>query len=304
MGEGEGIQEGGSSDLSGVDVDGLLSGGASSVPEIPMGDEPAQSQAAKPEPAKTPAQQAAELAFNWKGKEIKVPLSDPRATQWISQGYDYAQQMQAFRQQQAQFQQQQKLIADLEAKYKPVEEYYSQNPDRWQYVNQQYEAYKNGQNPADPMSQRIQGLESKLSEALNFIQAAQNEKLIQQRTQEDTELDQEVRSIQEQYKDLDWASADSDGKKLETRVLEHAQKIGTKSFRAAFRDLNHEHLLKLADERAKENVVKEQQKKTKLGLLGQTQAPKKGITHAEDYKNKTYDDLIAEGMAELGLVGA
>jgi hypothetical protein len=298
----QGLPEGStSSDLSGIDVDGLLAGGESEAPEIPMGDEPAESTQAPAQGEKSAAQQAAELAFTWNGKQIKVPLGDPKATQWLSQGYDYAQKMQAFKRDQAEFERQRQAIAELESRYKPVEEYYSQNPDRWQYVNQQYEALKNGQNASDPIAQKIQFLESKLSQTDQFIQNLQNEKLVQQRQQEDQALDQEVRSIQEEFKDLDWSTPDADGKPLEIRVLEHAHKIGTKSFRAAFRDLNHEHLLKLAEERAKENVVKEQQKKTKLGLLGQSQAPKKGITNAEDFKNKSYDDLIDEAIAELGL---
>lgn len=302
MDESQGIAEGGSSDLSGIDVDGLLSGPESSGREIPMGDETPQAQAPiQKEAPKTEAQQIAELAFNWNGKQIKVPFGDPKATQWLSQGYDYAQKMQAFKLEQAHFQQQQKMIADLEAKYKPVEEYYSQNPDRWQYVNQQYEALKNGMDPSNPIAQKIQNLESKLTQYDQFIQNQQNEKIFQQRQQEDQALDGEVRSIQDQFKDLDWGTPDANGKTLETRVLEHAHQNGIKSFRAAFRDLNHDHLLKLAEERAKENVVKEQQKKTKLGLLGQSPTPKKGITNAENIKTKSYDDLIAEGMAEYGL---
>jgi hypothetical protein len=290
----------GTSDLSGVDVDGLMSGNDSSQgQEIPMGDEPAQTPAAVE--AKTPAQAAAELAFTWNGKQIKAPLNDPRVTQWVSQGYDYAQKMQAFKQSQAEFEQKQRLISEIESKYKPVEEYYSQNPDRWQYINQQYEALKQGLDPSNPLAQKLQNFESKLSQVDQFIQQAQVEKLNQQRHQEDQSLDSEIQSIRDEFKDLDWHSPDGEGKDLEYRVLKHAQEIGTRSFRAAFRDFNHEHLVKRAEERAKENVVKERQKQTKLGLLGQSQAPKQGITNAQNLKNRSYDDLIAEGIAELGL---
>jgi hypothetical protein len=288
-----------SADLSGVDVDSLMSGDSSGSSEIPMGDEPTQP---SPKPQKTPEQAAAaELAFNWNGKQIKAPLNDPRVTQWVSQGYDYAQKMQAFKQSQAEFEQKQRLISELESKYKPVEEYYSQNPDRWQYINQQYEAMKQGLDPSNPIAQKIQSFESKLSQVDQFIQNQQLERLNQQIAQEDSALESEIQSIRTEFKDLDWNTPDADGKDLEYRVLKHAQEIGTKSFRAAFRDFNHEHLLKLAEERAKENVIKERQKQTKLGLLGQSQAPKRGITNAENIKNKSYDDLIAEGIAELGL---
>lgn len=289
---------------AGIDADAVLSQVESTgSSERAMASEPSEAATQSEAPKQqSQAQSAAELAFTWNGKQIKAPLNDPRVTQWVSQGYDYAQKMQAFRQQQSEFEQKQRLISDLESKYKPLEEYYSKNPDRWAYINEQYEALQNGLDPADPVSQKLQSiLESKLKPYDQFIQQLQARELQHQQQTEDQALDTEIQSIRDNYKDLDWGSVDAEGKNLEYRVLEHANKIGTTSFRAAFRDFYHDQLVKLSEEKAKESVVKERQKQTKLGLLGQSSTPKKGVTHAEDIKNKSYDDLIAEAIEEFGL---
>jgi hypothetical protein len=282
-------------DVAGIDADAVLSQVESGAESQPQGDAQAQT-AQSPEPT------SAEIAFAWNGKQIKAPLNDPRVTQWVSQGYDYAQKMQSFRQQQTEFEQKQKLVSDLESKYKTLEDYYSQNPDRWKYINEQYEALQRGLDPADPVAQQIQSLiESKLRPVDQFIQQVQARELQQIQQSEDQALDADIKSIQDNYKDLDWGGVDGDGKNLEYRVLEHARKIGTTSFRAAFRDFYHDNLKSLYEEQAKSSLVKERQKQTKLGLLGQSQAPKKGITDAEDFKNKSYDDLTAEALAEFGI---
>lgn len=289
---------------SGIDTDALLSqvesGGST---ERPMSAHDAQADAQptqqkQPEPSSSPV---SEISFTWNGKQIKAPLNDPRVTQWMSQGYDYAQRMQAFKEQQAQIEKQRAELAALESKYKPVEEYYSQHPDRWQYINQQYETLKQGLDPSNPLAQKLQLLETKLSQADQFIQNQIQREELQKIQKEDQELDQDIHSIRDQYKDLDWNSVDSSGKNLELKILEHAQAIGTKSFRAAFRDFYHDQLVKLHEERAKENVVKERQKQTKLGLLGQSSTPKMGLQNVQDIKGKSYDDLTREALEELGI---
>lgn len=291
---------------SGIDADALMNeveSGESATSNREMSGSSEPTQSSEPStPQATPAQTAAELAFNWNGKQIKAPLNDPRVTQWVSQGYDYAQRMQAFKAQQSEFEQKQRAISEIENKYKPLEEYYSKNPDRWQYINQQYEASKNGLDATDPVAAQLQSLlESKLKPIDQFIQQAQAKEIQAKQATEDQALDSDIQSIRETYKDLDWGGVDAEGKNLEYRVLEHASRIGTTSFRAAFRDFYHDQLVKLSEEKAKEGLVKERQKQTKMGLLGQSQAPKKGIMHAEDYKNKSYDDLIAEAMEEYGI---
>jgi len=308
-------------DINAIDVDSLLGetesgatppgstqGGAPNASESTQGTT-TQSQAASTTASTPAAPPAPELEFTVGGKTIKVPLSDPRVKQWTQQGYSYAQQMAAFKAEQEAFQKQQET---LKQRYGELEQYVEQNPDWWNHVNQQFERVRAGMaqqtqsqnaDPNNPLVQELQTLKQQLQDVIKFKQDSETQRLIQQREQEDRRLNEEIQSIRETYKDLDWNSVGSDGKTMELQVLEFAQQRGIQSFQDAFLLFNHDRLVKLAEQRAKENVVKERQKQTKLGLLGTTQAPKKGITHAEDIKNKSYDDLYREALEELGHAG-
>lgn len=290
---------------SGIDADALMSTIESGGQVTPSTQTPS---APTPEAAQTP-QTPQELAFTWNGKEIKAPID--RITQYAQQGYDYAQKMQAFKAQQAEFEAQQAKISELEARYKPVEEYVSQNPQWWDHVNQQYQQALQGAQNGDPqaianaqaLKQVLEPIQQKLSQTEQFIQSLQKEKADTARQQQDLALSTEIQSIRDEFKDLDWATVDAEGKNLEFKVLEHAAQTGITNFRAAFRDFNHDRLLKLAEERGKAAVVKERQKQTKLGLLGQSPTPKLGVTQADNIKNQSYDDLLRDGLAELGITG-
>ena len=304
-------------DTSSIDVDSLMSSieSGQGEREIPMSSEPAastqqasptQAQAAKPQAASPTPQ---EIEFNWNGKQIKAPFTDPRIKQWASQGYDYAQRMAEFKTQQEQFQQQQAAIKALEERYRPVEEYAEKNPEWWAKVQQAFEAAQSA-NPTgaqpDQMTAALEqkllkALESKLGPVEQFVQAQQAKEVSQQREAADQRLDQAIKSVQEQFKDLDWNGLDAEGKTLEIRVLEHCQKLGIDDFRAGFRDFYHDELIKRAEERGKSAVVKERQRKTKLGLLDEGQAPKRGIQPPSSLKDKSYDELLLEGVDELGI---
>lgn len=289
-------------DTSGIDADALMNDIESghTGQDIPM-SEAAPAQAAAPTPAAKP-----EIEFNWNGKQVKAPIDDPRIKQWASQGYDYAQRMAEFNKQQQEFQTRAQQIEELKARYSPVEEYITKNPDWWKHVNSQYEMAKNqaqglGDDPNNPLVQKLSTYDEKLSKVEQFIQSKQAEEVALRRQAEDTKLQDEIKSIRDQYANLDWNSPNERGENLEFRVVKHAAENGINTFRAAFRDLMHDDLVKLTSEQAKENVIKERQKQTKLGLLGKSQAPAKGITQAQDIKNKNYDQLLTEAYQEMGI---
>lgn len=289
-------------DISDIDVDALES-------QIESGgntERPMSAPSTVKAPTTPATQVSQDIEFTWNGKQIKTPLNDPRIKQWASQGYDYAQRMAEFNRQQTEFQTKSKKIQEYESKYQPVEEYVTKNPDWWKHVNDQWQKEKTGtqglgDDPNNPIIQKLSAYEQELSGIKEFIQSQQAEKAAQKATQEDAALSQEIQTVRDAYKDLDWNTLDQNGKSLELKVLEHATSNGISKFAAAFKDLMHEELIKRAEERGKENVVKERQKQTKLGLLGKTPAPSKGITQAEDIKNKSYDQLLREGMLELGI---
>lgn len=287
------------------DVDAALSQAESSREQersIPLNS----SEAAQDKQAQT----VQELMFKHGDKEIKVPWNDPRVTQWAQQGYDYAQKMQ-------QFNQERQAVEQRHAQLNQIAEQLENNPQLYETIKQGIEGAKQGSSakqvtnaqvgieqalegldPNHPLAQLLSGLQGKLSEHENYLNNWKQEKQLEAQKAEDAKIDAEIKSIREQYKDLDWSSVDTSGKSLESRVIDHAIKIGAKSFGTAFRDMMHDELLKRAQESGKTAQIKEIEKNQKVGLLGKTPAPTKGISNSKNIKNQSYNDLLSEALAE------
>jgi hypothetical protein len=253
---------------------------------------PAEQPAAPPTPAAATAQ---EFEITANGQLIKAPVD--KVKQWASQGYDYAQKMAAFKAEQEKFGGERNK---WESQYKPIDEYIQKNPEWWQAVQEAYQARElAGRNPNDPIVQALSQVKSEISEIKQFKQEIAEEKAQAQRAQEDQQLTTEIQSIQEQYPDLDWKGVDESGKSLEIRVIEHAVQNGIKTFRAAFRDFNHDQLIQRAEAKGKEAINKDIQKRTKLGLLGKTPAPTQQALRPEDVRNKSYEDITQDILSTL-----
>lgn len=241
---------------------------------------------AKPAPVvpETKVEQLFEFTHN--GKQIKAPLS--QLIKWGQQGYDYAQKM-------AEFKPKQEAIAQLESTYKPIDEWVKQNPEKWEKLQAVIKAEKEGYGdlpPDHPLLQKLNQFETIANEWKSEREQART-KL------EDEKLDQEVKSIQEKYKDLDWASVDDSGRTREQRVYAHAVENNIPTFKAAFFDLYHEDLLTAAETRAKEQFAASKEKSAKTGLLStQVKAPITLKTPTNKSKHYESTETI---LAELGL---
>jgi len=277
----------------------------------PAQDSPPVGETKEPAGAeRSPAPQAPlEFEFTAGGKPIKVPATDPRVKQWLAQGHDYAQRMAEFKQSQAKWEAERGELEKKYAPYRDVDTFIQQNPEWWSHVQQAWQARQAqaearapqaAADPNNPLTQELETLKQQLAELSQFKQSFETEKQAQARQAEDAKLKEEIQSIRTQFKDLDWDTPDESGYSLELRVLKHAADNGIQNFRAAFRDYNHEHIVKLAEERAKEAVAKENQRRTKLGLLGASPTPKKSAApEVENIKQKSWDQLEREALEEL-----
>lgn len=279
--------------LSDAQVDSLLESPQDKPTGVP------QDQAVKPQVEAQPTQ-ADIFRFKWKGKEITATAA--QRDQWAQQGYDYAQSIQSVKAER-------EAAEQLKSKYAPVEEYISKNPQWWDHVQKawterdqiaaQQQAAEQAKYADNPALREISALKQELQDLRQFKEELTTEKQLAKQKEEDSQLDKEIKSIRDNYKDIDFDRVDDSGKSLEYRVLEHAQNTGISSFRAAFRDYYHDQLVALKQEKAKEGVAADIQKQTKLGLLGKTQAPLKGFKEAKNVKSQSYNDLLQEALSEL-----
>lgn len=252
------------------------------------------------DPVETPAQKTpeqTEFEFQYNGKNIKAPVD--KFKQWASQGYDYSQKMADFNRRTQEFETQSKSLSP----FREVDEYARQNPEWWNHVRSAYESRAQQQQQVGDIPQELTGvidpLKSKIDEIDQWRQSVEQERVAYQRNQEDQALEGEIKSIRESYQDLDFDRVDEQGHTLEAKVLKHAVDNGIKNFKTAFRDYMADELVKRAEARGREAAVKERQENAKRGLLGRTQAPTKGITVAQNHRNKSYDDLVRESLAEI-----
>lgn len=230
------------------------------------------------------------------GKQIAATVDQLK--QWASQGHDYSQKMESFKAQQEEFNSKYKSLSE-------IDEFAKQNPDWFDHVQ---DAYNSRDQQAQQAAQEdtagdpeITAIKETLGDLANFKQefiASQNRI---QREDEDKLLDLEIKSIKDQYKNEDWNTPDENGHTLESRILQHATKIGVDKFSVAFRDHMHDSLITKAREAGKSALGEDLAKKTKLGLLGISSTPTKGLTGAGNVKSKSYDDLLAEAKEEFGI---
>lgn len=258
-----------------------------------------------------------EYEYMARGKTIKEPLD--QILKRASQGYDYAQLLNDFNKKQMDFDSRSKEFDSRYGHYTNIDKWAQQNPQQWQYIQSQYQSQfqqqqgnrpqvdqfgqtvpsQGGQSAPDP---RYQQLESKLSEHDKFISERQAQESADKMAKEDETLKKDVESIRKEYSYLDFDTPDESGKSLYFKVLEHARDIGVTNFRVAFRDFNHDKLLKLAEERGKEKIASDTVKKTKLGLVSgkQTPPPQRDFTPKE-IRSMSYDDVDREGRKSIGL---
>jgi hypothetical protein len=284
--------------MDGIDADALLEqiekGGSH---DIPMAGKEAPAEAAAPTQQEPAPASIPELEFDYNGKQIKAPFTDPRIKTWAQQGYDYSQKMAAFNQQRSEYEKQ-------FAPYKMIDDYAKQNPQWWAEVQKAYESREANRAQGGADSELPEAVKQKLKELDEikpFISELKQEREQTRIKQEDSALADEIKSIRDKYSNLDWSKVDESGQSLERRVLKHAVDNGIQSFKTAFHDYYHENLIKLHEERGKEQVTKEIQKRTKLGIIGESPTPTKTIRQAENLKSKSYEDVLREAKEELGI---
>jgi len=223
-----------------------------------------------------------------------------------SMGYDYAQKMEAFNKERAELMSRAERAQSLE-RWQEYNDFAEKNPQWADHVQRSWEnreallQQQGGDDPSSPLHSELQSVKSQLSELSGFLGTLKAEREQQQQAAEDKALDSEVKSIREKYTDIDFDLADESGKSLEFRVLEHGAQNGIKSFKTAFHDFYHENLIKQREDKAKEQVMKDLQAKKKAGIIGITDQPTKGLNSAHGARNKSYDQLAMEAMAELGI---
>lgn len=270
------------------------------------------------EPEKAPQTAKEDYEFTHNGKPIKATRD--QILKWAQQGYDYPQKAQKLNLERSKWEQERTQFEQQRQKYSPyqqIDEWASKNPTQWQQLEQMWKQSQtnpqslNGsqmnfgnQNQISPELQpyisKIQTLEQQLSQIVPLVQQTVEERQTFKQKEQDNELAQDIQSIREKYKDLDWQSLDENGKSLEYRVMEHAEANGISKFAPAFRDLLHDDLISRAQAQAKQSVSKGIQTRTKLGVLGESPTSSRGSPErTKNIRDTSYEELEQDIKEEI-----
>ena len=298
--DGTSTDAGATGNIDGIDAAALMgqiesTGSVQSQAEpaaLPQGQPNTPAATSTPEAQPAAAQtQPATPAAPWEKDTIKINGQEFQATraqilQWAAQGRNYPQLVEKLNAREAELNTQFK-------QYSEIDQFAKANPDWWNTVVQSYQN-KGSTTPASATHALPPEVQSKLDSLEEFKTSFETQ-------QAQKALDTDVQDIRKQYPDLSWDVLDESGNSLEMRVYDHAIKNGIQSFKTAFRDLMHDHLIKYNADKAKADAVKELQAQRRTGLVGVSTTPQHQAPNAAPKKFKNYDDATAAALAELGI---
>lgn len=237
-----------------------------------------------------------EYEYTALGATRKEPLST--ILKRASMGYDYAQKMEAYKQQQAEIEKAKAEADEFRSKYAHIDEYARQNPEWYDHWSQAYEQRQAGVNQTEqpavdlsPIKQELDAIKSDFMSVKEFVQQ-------QQQSQEDSKYWDEVKAVQKDFPDVDLNQADESGKTLEYKILEHAKENGIGSFRVAFRDFYHDNLKSRMYEQAKQDLIKKDKENRKKGIVGISNTPMLS-SKMPDLRSMDESQILEAAIAEM-----
>lgn len=237
--------------------------------------------------------------LKYKGEELS--MDDDKYRNFAQKGYDYEQKMHQFRVdgklREQEFAEKAAQYSELEA----INNYAKENPAFEKLIQEQWALVQSGQQPQVSPQNQMEVLQSQVNQLMGKLES--QESAMESKRVAEMEATQEgaIEKYKSDHGDLDWEQKDDLGLSLEDRIGQAMIDNGVKNFNImADSFLMKEHLTR-AGLKSKESLGKEIQKKTHLGLGEITKNSQLSTKKADDVSNKSYDQLIREGLEELGI---
>lgn len=269
----------------------------------------AMPQEAAPEPAPAAPQR---FKYQANGREVEEPID--MILKRASQGYNYAQRMAEFKQERERYTGELdglKKQSETLSKWKQFDEYAVKNPTWAQHVEEMWAKKDQFSNPDidpnDPVNQRFAEMEKtygeKLSRVDKFLAEQEAQKQQAAVAAVDSKLSKAISSVQEKYKDIDFATADETGQSLENRILQHAIDNEIGSFEAAFKDYYWDQLTARERDRALSEKAASTKGDFKAGIVARTAIPSLGAKAKLNPRNSTYEGIYETIIKDYNLGG-
>jgi hypothetical protein len=240
-----------------------------------------------------------DFVLKHKGKEIK--LDPEKARNYAQKGYDYEKKMHDFRVQKKLYDQE---IEQQKSKYgelAEINEFAKQNPAFEQLIQREWAKVQSGQQIEVAPEDKVTLLESRLNQVLEKLETQETQLSRRQEAEMEAAQETSIDKYKSNYADFDWESKDDNGSMLEDRIMQNMIDKGVKDFEIMADHVLKNELLARQQMEAKKKIGKQIQHSYKHGLGQVTKSSQQKASKAKDIGNKSYDDLVAEGLAELGI---
>lgn len=264
-------------------------------------------------PIEAPKQEAPnfkEYEFAHRGQQVKIREDDPRFTQWMSMGYDYAQNNSALKTEREEFEKSRGNFEKTWSPYKEIDEYARDNPDWWQHVDQSYkQKLSSQQDVPDSVKKYLESVLGPIQQDIplvkQYLTKQQADEAAKIEKDQDTQLESSVKSVMERNPQIDFKAKDPSGMSLEHRVLDYGIKNQLLKFEDAFKAYYYDESIKQAESRGRESYMQELNKRKKLGILDNvpTQGKIPNLTQASKIRSWSDPQLSSENiLKELNLL--
>lgn len=236
--------------------------------------------------------------------EERVPWD--KAQTYLSQGRNYSQRMHEFNQMREQYKPYEALDRETLDQFKNIHDFVSSGEEGqtwWNHVTQSWDK-RNLPPELDPAIEAVVNpLNQQITQLSKTVQDLITEKTNRDAINEDEALDTEIKATRDKFSNIDFTSIDETGVTLEDRVTTYAAENNFPTWRAAFLDYYHDHLMEMQKSEVSKSAAAQGQKDAKKGIVGRSPAPQAtGDFKPYDAKrHQSYEDIHRETLAELGL---
>ena len=245
-----------------------------------------------------------QLEYTANGKTVKEDLAT--IIKRASQGYNYAQSMAGLKSRDAEIAQREQSIQGIADKWQKYEQYAQQNPQWYEHWTQAWDnrgiqAPGGGSGDGGEIDSQLTALlDQKLQPFQEFMTSQQAERQQAEIREQDSALDQSIKSTREAFPSIDFDKSDPEtGKTLEWQVLEFAHQEGMNDFNKAFKVFYHDNLIKSQIEQEKAKWAKEQEGNRRKGVLGDVPTKKANPKQA-DFNKASWDQVAEMAARDLG----
>lgn len=261
-------------------------------------DGQADSATETPEPV---VEQTGENQFVLKHKGKEIALDPEKAKAYAQKGYDYETKMRDFKVQKKLYEQEIEKQKSMYGELAEINEFAKQNPAFEQLIQREWAKIQSGQEIQVAPEDKVTLLESRLNQVLEKLESQEQQLSLRKQAEMEAAQETSIESYKSKYSDFDWESKDENGATLEDRIMQNMIDKGVKDFEIMADHVLKNELLARQQLEAKKKIGKQIQHANKHGLGQVTKTSQQKTSKAKDIGSKSYDDLVAEGLAELGI---